>query len=199
MQISGSNLPLPGKAAVVWPQRKKGADTVPLLGKQDDQTRKAAFPLGQKKKQTKLRAGFGNNTVSSPASAVRTLGENFKKARQLVPSLETIQEKARERAAELQKQQQKKQGEKAATPAMKAPRPAVDLYGERVRFEASARSQAGEFLQSINSAVTAARAYTQQGSYPGGRQESNGGSFQVGTERVPVTRSQKFPHINISV
>jgi hypothetical protein len=47
-----------------------------------------------------IRAGFGENTLSPSGAALRTINSNLEAARRLVPSVEELQQAARQRAAE---------------------------------------------------------------------------------------------------
>ena len=49
-----------------------------------------------------LRVGFGEGTVSVPGSAVRTLQRGIREAARVVPSLQELQEEARQKATEQQ-------------------------------------------------------------------------------------------------
>lgn len=46
------------------------------------------------------RVGFGENTLSPSGAALRTISSNLEAARRIVPSVEELQQAARERAAE---------------------------------------------------------------------------------------------------
>lgn len=50
--------------------------------------------------QAEIRAGFGENTLSPSGAALRTISRNLEAARRLVPSVEELQQAARQRAAE---------------------------------------------------------------------------------------------------
>lgn len=89
------------------------------------------------------RAGFGANTVSSPGAALRTIGRGVEAARQVVPTLQEIQD---ERAARNAVGSLETKGNEAA--------PALDLSGAGVAAVAGARN----YVNALGDAAETAQA-----------------------------------------
>ncbi len=91
-----------------------------------------------------LRAGFGKDTVSVPGATMRTLGKGLDGARQVVPTLEDLQEETRDRVAQ--------QRESLAKDA------AIARDFQPFRASQSAAQNAQDLVNGINSAEEMAQA-----------------------------------------
>lgn len=103
--------------------------------------------------------GFGKNTISFPGVYAETLGSNIRNVRQMFPSLDELQEEARQRIAELREQFG------GADPATaknesddKARRPVpIEPLFNRAEAENAAASRARSFINGLSQAASAAR------------------------------------------
>ena len=88
-----------------------------------------------------LRVGFGDNSISIGAAAVKTVTTNLREARRLVPSLQDIREVRDQRLTQLRAEQAE-----AAVRAGEAARAARELLERRIP-EADPRARAFETVQ----------------------------------------------------
>lgn len=59
-----------------------------------------------KKTEADLQAGFGKNTISAPTAALRTIDTSVQRARDIVPTVQEVQEAFREYQEQLERAQQ---------------------------------------------------------------------------------------------
>lgn len=91
-----------------------------------------------------IRVGFGENTMSPSAAALRTISVNMERARRIVPSVEQLREEFRARRDELESaQRQDAEARASAAPAVEkntrpeaAPR-AVNAFQQEAETQAS--------------------------------------------------------------
>ena len=125
------------------------------------------------------QVGFGQGTVSAPAAVLRTVGRNMQEARQLVPSLESLQEEARTRAdAERQRIMD--------TVREREPRPSMTTTITQAQTQAA--GQARRFINALNDQAGVSMARTRGEEDPTPR----GADMRVGDEIVPLHRTAKF-------
>ncbi len=129
--------------------------------------------MGSSRKVEQLKLGFGEGTVSTGVAAMRAIDTNMYEARQLVPTVEELQEQARERAQEVQAQFEDD------TPATETY--TYDFQGMRTK----AGDQARNYINSLNDAAATVQARLNGESLPSAQTLNiriGDNSFNLGVE-----------------
>lgn len=114
--------------------------------------------------EPEVRAGFGKDTLSPQAAALKTVSTNLRRARELVPTVEEIQEQARRAAAEAaaraEQRRERSSPEEAATPEQEPvrARPAADPRVRRFSAEGGSPGEGSALPQLGQASATGAEA-----------------------------------------
>ena len=103
----------------------------------------------------RIRAGFGENTVSIPGLAARTLGRNLTEARKLVPTVAELQQEQQMRAEERRSEALENLEARRESLQENVQEPVIRVDFQRA--ESQARAQARQFINSVNEAAGQAR------------------------------------------
>ena len=142
-----------------FPERKRGADL-----------------FSRETRTPEFQAGFGENTVSIPGLTVRSIRRNVSEARRVVPDLQEQQQRVRDRAAEQRELQ---------APRESGFEPAAF---QQSRYEFAARSQASQFVSSVNDAAGSALARV-RGDQPTA-DTGNGASIRINGQTLGFFRQE---------
>jgi hypothetical protein len=156
-------------------------------------TRNTDGPFFNQKPPDPLRTGFGKGTVSVPSVTVRTLGDGMDGARNVVPTVEQLQEEHRTRLEEQRREAQRTTLEERTT------RP-VDVQVLRAPGEAAAQTQS--LVNRLDQAAQAAQARVSGESPPA---EAPTATVRVNGQAINYLRAQtgaefqKTPTFNVLV
>ncbi|MFO7976311.1 MAG: hypothetical protein R6V12_16950 [Candidatus Hydrogenedentota bacterium] len=99
-------------------------------------------------KEVEITAGFGENTISIPGLAARTIGSNMSNARKMVPTLEELRQEQQERVEERRAEAREELEARLRELEENAREPVVRI--EFQRAESEARAQARAFTDAGN-------------------------------------------------
>ncbi|HOJ32371.1 MAG TPA: hypothetical protein PKY35_00475 [Candidatus Hydrogenedentes bacterium] len=143
--------------------------------------------LFSKKPAEDLRVGFGKNTITPPAVAVRAVKKNVQEARQLVPSLEELMQEART----TERSRGQNERDNRQTPEA---RPA-DIAFQRKNIETTARTRAQDFVNRLDETAATAEARL-RGEEPSSKNRTD---IKVGDDFIPVYRDNPKPTFDVRI
>lgn len=143
--------------------------------------------LFSKKPAEDLRVGFGKNTITPPAVAVRAVRKNVQEARQLVPSVEQLMEEARTT--------EKSRGRNAEDNRQTPDARPVDVTFQRISIETTARTRARDFVNRLDETAAAADA-RMRGEQPASKNRTD---IKVGDDFIPVYRDNPKPTFDVRI
>ena len=155
-------------------------------------TRNTDGPFFNQKPPDPLRTGFGKGTVSVPSVTVRTLGDGMDGARNVVPTVEELQEQHRTRLEERREAQ-------LATLEERTTRP---VGVQVLRSPGEAAAQAQSLINRLDQAAQAAQARVNGESLP---EEAPTATVRVNGQAINYLRAQtgaefqKTPTFNVLV
>ncbi len=96
----------------------------------------------------RIRAGFGENTISIPAITVHTVDRNFEEARKMVPTLEELRQEQQARTEEQRAEARERLEARREALGKSAQEPIIRIDFQRA--ESQARTQARPAVNSLN-------------------------------------------------
>jgi len=126
---------------------------IPVRSREESAPELRAGAEGQ---EEQITAGFGENTISIPGLAARTIGRNMTDARKMVPTFEEMRQAQEAQAEERRAQAREELEARWLNFEENRQEPVVRIDFQRA--ESQARAQAREFIQSSNQTAQETRA-----------------------------------------